>query len=94
MSKGKYSPIPFRTSLNAIGEDAYFIRLSDNKGCFLCYDGESKDKTMDKYILRQGHIGACIFVKENGLKFIMQSGAANLELVKVTEIVGNDSSKN
>ena len=72
---------------NSIGSDAYFIRLTDNKEYFIHINE-------DGYIVKLGMIGACIWHEKEGKKFIKESRANNLELVKVQEILTNDGSKN
>lgn len=84
----------FNSGLNTLGDNAYFIRLTDNKKCFICYEGETLDGEFDKYIVREGIKGACIFTLENAINFCMQSNANNIEPVKVLEILGNDGSLN
>lgn len=84
----------FKSGLNALGANAYFIRLTDNHNCFICYEGETLDGEFDKYIVRQGKEGACIFTLQNAIAFCMQSNANNIEPVKVLEILGNDGSLN
>lgn len=78
--------------INAIGDDAYFIRLKDNKETYVHY--ESQDSESKTYRLKEGLKGAAGWHKKVGEIFIKESKDDNLELVKVSDILGNDSSLN
>jgi hypothetical protein len=79
--------------INAIGDDSYFIRLKDNKDTYVHY--ESQDSKNMTYRLKEGLNGAAGWHKKEGENFILESGADNLELVKISDILGkNDGSLN
>lgn len=78
------------TGNNAIGDDAFFLRLSDNKDYFLHPDGEN-------YKVLKGPVGAGIFKKQNAENFIemlKNQGTTNVEMVNVKDILGVDPSSN
>lgn len=93
----KGAVVPIR-GMNAIGDDAYFIRMKDNKNIFLHPDPSKETEKEVVYVLVEGTIGAAIFHKKQAENMIfhayMESTASNLEMVGVKEIVGNDSSLN
>lgn len=78
--------------INAIGNDAYFIRLKDDKDTYVHY--ESQDSKNMTYRLKKGLKGAAGWHKKEGENFILESKADNLELVKCIEVLGNDGSLN
>lgn len=70
---------------NLIKKNAYFIRLTDNKNYFIHFENETSKKL--EYVVKEGNIGAAIWKETEGNNFIKESGANNLEMVKVTEIL-------
>jgi len=82
------------TGLNSIGNDAYFIRLKDNKNAFVHPDPSKETETEVTYVVNEGPVGAAIFHKEQAENFMLLEKADNLEMVAVREIIGNDNSEN
>lgn len=80
--------------LNNIGEDSYFIRLKDNKKHYVHFEGDDKTGENVIYIFKETLIGACVWKLEKAKAFIKQSGANNLEYIKVSEVLGKDASFN
>lgn len=80
------------TGLNAIGNDYYFIRLTDRPKYFVHL--ESTEGANITYIIKKGTNGACAFSKEQGEEWIKASGAENLELIKVMKVLKNDGTLN
>ncbi len=82
--------------LNYISADSYFIRLKDNKDWFIHFEGDNPENPKQEVIYRvkEGAKGAGVFHKEQGSNFIIMEGADNLELVKVTDVLGNDGTLN
>lgn len=78
--------------LNSIGDDSYFIRLTNKKEFFIHLEREDDKECV--YIIREGVAGACIWSKKDGEGFINKCNGSNLELVKVTKILENDGSLN
>lgn len=81
--------------INAIGDDAYFIRLKNDKESYVHYESEDRQKGTATYRVKKGlGKGVAGWHKKEGENFISESNADNLELVKVSDILGNDSSLN
>jgi len=81
--------------INNIGEELYFIRLKDNANGYIHFEGDNpKNNDEVVYCVKEGNVGACIWKEKQGKAFIKQTQAGNLEMVKVREVVGNDSSMN
>lgn len=84
-------PIPLK-GVNSIGADSFFIRLKDKADFFVHYEGVNPSNNSEVvYLIRQGAVGACVWKKDKGLAFITHSGASNLELVPVKEVVSDNS---
>ena len=82
-------------NLNTLPKDSYFLRLKDNKNCFIHFECDcDDDETESIYVVQEGVEGAEIFTKEDAYEFIVKSGANNLELVKVISILPNDGTLN
>ena len=79
---------------NAIGDDTYFIRLKDNRGFYLHPDPSLTNSKEIGYTVREGIKGAGGWTKQNAIALIISIGAKNLEIVKVTDIIGKDHSSN
>lgn len=79
-----------------IGPDMYFVRLTDDKECFL----HILNATTDQYdvMAKRTYHGAAVYSKADGEIFIQdlknQTGADNLELVQVMEILKNEQPLN
>lgn len=82
--------------LNSISADSYFIRLKDNKETFLHFEGDNPDNPKEEvvYRLKQGTVGAGIWHKKEAEALIQMSGANNLEMVKASEIIKDDGTRN
>lgn len=80
--------------INKIGDDAYFIRLKDNKTHYLHPDKTIEDDENIGYRVKEGNIGAGIWHKRQALNIIEFSGAKNLEIVRVKDVLGSDGSSN
>jgi hypothetical protein len=80
--------------INSIGDDSYFIRLSDKNDVYLHPDKSLETAEEVGYKLIEGTKGAGIWKKQQALNLIMESGASNLEIVKTRDVLGNDSSLN
>lgn len=81
--------------INTIGEDAYFIRLSNLKNHYIHFEGDNpKDESEVVYRVKEGTKGACVWRKKEGEEFIKYTGKNNLELVSVKSVLGNDGSLN
>lgn len=65
--------------------ELYFIRLTDNKKAFV--HPISMEPNEQEYTIKEQLAGAAMFQKQNGLNFIEQSGAGNLELVDCKELL-------
>lgn len=79
--------------LNVIAKGSCFIRLKNKPDYFVHYLGE-KNNEDKQYEIRKGYIGACVWTKENAIGFVQYSGAPNLEIVLVTDIVEDDGTRN
>ncbi len=80
--------------LNSIGDDAWFIKLTDQENYFIHFEGEDKVGENVVYAPKPGPEGAAIFKKGTGLRFIRESKYDNLTLVKVKDVLPNDGSLN
>ncbi len=80
--------------INSIGDDAYFIRLNNDIDNFVHPEASLETKDEVGYVIKASCVGAAIFTKKVAKNFIMASGADNLEMVKVKDILGNDNSSN
>jgi len=82
--------------MNSIGDDSYFIRLKDNKENYIHFGGDNPSNPKEEvaYVVKKGLIGACGFHKVQGENFIKMSGADNLELVKMSDVVKDDGTSN
>lgn len=60
--------------LNLIGE-AYFIRLIDNKNCFVHFEGDNPDNPEKEvvYRMKEGSVGACLWHKDKAEAFIKET---------------------
>ena len=76
--------------INSFGDDAYFIELSDNKGCYFHKVGMKKTGEFI-YTIKQGITGAVVMTKENGEKFIkeVKNQYPHTKLTSVKDVVGN-----
>jgi hypothetical protein len=80
---------------NSIGDDAYFLRLSDRKECYIHPEGDNPKNTEEViYRVKEGLKGAGIWHKEQALELLKEIGAPNVELVKVSELIKDTTSKN
>lgn len=82
------------TGINKIGNDAYFIRLSDKKDFFLHSDKSLENDENVGFRIVRGLVGAGVWHKDQADKLIKLIGNGNLEIVKVRDVVGNDYSGN
>lgn len=80
--------------MNSIGDDSYFLRLKDKPDHFIHPDPSLETKDEVGYRVVQGEKGAAIFHKKQADNFIKESGANNLEMVRVKDILKNDNSGN
>lgn len=80
--------------LNLISEDAYFLRLKDKPNMFIHPEPKLETKREVGYIVAEGSVGAGIWHKKEAMQFITDIGAPNLEMVRVSEILKHDGSKN
>jgi hypothetical protein len=78
--------------INAIGDDSYFIRLIDDKNQYIHLEAEDDEKYT--YRIKEGIKGACGWHKKDGENFIAMNEMGNIELVKMSEILGTDASLN
>ncbi len=78
--------------LNSISDDSYFIRLKQDKDQYVHLEAEDKEKYV--YRIKKGTVGACGWHKKEGEEWIASTKANNLELVKMSEILGNDGTLN
>ena len=83
---------PQHKTASQLGTDAYFIRLKRTwwkfwkEDVFIHFDGKV-DSDLIAYRPKQGKIGACIFKLDNAIELIKESGASNLELVKIERVI-------
>lgn len=86
------------TGLNSIGNDAYFIRLKDDKNSFVHPDPSKDTEEEAVYVVSEGCIGAAVFHKKQAENFIFHSfvedKVGNLEMVSAKEVIGKDNSEN
>ncbi|MDX2248241.1 MAG: hypothetical protein SF052_15770 [Bacteroidia bacterium] len=80
------------TGVNSLSADSYFIRLSDNKKYYIHPGKTIGDET--EYLVKEGAVGAAIWRKAQAEEFINFTRANNLELVKVSDLLGNDGTLN
>ncbi len=78
--------------LNYMGDDSYFIRMTNDKEQYIHLEEHNKDHYV--YKVKQGVVGACGWHKKEGEAWIKNSGYHNLELVRFKEILGNDGTLN
>jgi hypothetical protein len=65
--------------------DAYFLRLTDNHNAFVHYNGDDGSNLI--YEVKESCVGAAIWHEQEGLAFIKESGAKNIELVNVNDVL-------
>ena len=85
------------TGTNIVGNDSYFIRLKDNRKSYMHCEGVGENPDDDGQVvwrLKEELKGAAIWHKKEAIEFIKHSGAGNLEIVKVKNVLGNDHSGN
>ena len=78
--------------LNALGNDCYFIRLTDNKDYYIHL--KSEDNKNYEYVVEKGINGACGWHKKEGEEWIKTTGANNLELIEAIKVLKNDGTLN
>ena len=74
--------------------ESYFIRLIDDKECYVHIVKSQTKGAEDEYIIGKGVAGACLFTEENARLFIQYSGASNLEMVLIKTVLENVSRLN
>ncbi len=79
--------------LNMIAQGSCFVRLRNKPDYYVHYLGEKKNGDV-QFEIRKGYIGACVWTKEHAEGFVEYSGAPNLEIVLVTDIVEDDGTRN
>lgn len=91
MAKSKKILLP----QNAWGNDAWFVELTDNPGCFFHLIKKNRDGKCT-YLVRQSYIGAAVFTEKEGNKFLqrVRGKYPNARLVTVRQVVGNDGTLN
>lgn len=67
--------------------ESYFIRLKDDKDCFVHVVKSTDNANEDEYIIGKGVAGACLFTFDNATLFIQHAGASNLEVVLVKTVL-------
>lgn len=70
-------------------QDAYFVRLSDNKDFFIHPDPSLETKKQEGFKVVEGYIGACVWPKHAALNFITQTKKGNLEIVRFNDVVSS-----
>lgn len=75
---------------NSIGEDSYFIRLSNDNTYYL----HPRIGEGGVFEIKKGTTGAGIWKKEKAEYLMGVVNEKNLEIVKVFDILGNDGSLN
>ena len=80
--------------INSIGDDSYFLRLTDRPDHFIHPDPSLETRDEAGYRVNKGAEGAAVFHKAQAKNFIKMSGAPNLEMVRVKDVLGNDNSTN
>lgn len=73
----------------SLPESMVFLRLKDNPEYFIHFTKETDDEAV--YSVKNGYLGAAIWREKKAKKFMKRTGYANLEMVKVKDILNQNN---